>query len=59
MAGIVSVSAYARQVWCHSWHGAFIQEVEYDSMGAPSSQNKQLWREKYEITGGTSRPRYA
>ena len=30
IAGMVSVNAYTGQVWYHSWHGAFIQETEYD-----------------------------
>lgn len=28
VAGMVSVNAYTGQVWYHSWHGTFIQEVE-------------------------------
>jgi len=30
IAGMLSVNAYTGQVWHHSWHGAFIQEVELD-----------------------------
>jgi hypothetical protein len=30
IAGMLSVNAYTGQVWYHSWHGAFIQQVEYD-----------------------------
>ncbi len=30
IAGMVSVNANTGQVWYHSWHGAFIQETEYD-----------------------------
>jgi hypothetical protein len=30
IAGMVSVNAYTGQVWYHSWHGTFIQEIEYD-----------------------------
>jgi hypothetical protein len=30
IVGMVSVNADSGQVWYHSWHGAFIQEVEYD-----------------------------
>jgi hypothetical protein len=29
IAGMLSVNAYTGQVWYHSWHGTFIQEVEY------------------------------
>jgi hypothetical protein len=28
--GMLSVNGYTGQVWFHSWHGAFIQEVEFD-----------------------------
>jgi hypothetical protein len=30
IAEMLSVDAYTGQVWHHSWHGAFIQEVELD-----------------------------
>lgn len=30
IAGMLSVNGYTGQVWYHSWHGAFIQEVEFD-----------------------------
>jgi hypothetical protein len=30
VAGMLSVNAYTGQVWYHSWHGAFIQEIELD-----------------------------
>jgi hypothetical protein len=30
IAGMLSVDASTGQVWYHSWHGAFIQEIEYD-----------------------------
>jgi hypothetical protein len=30
IAGMLSVNAYTGQVWYHSWHGAFIQEIELD-----------------------------
>jgi len=30
IAGMLSVNADSGQVWYHSWHGAFIQEVELD-----------------------------
>lgn len=30
IAGMLSVNAYTGQVWYHSWHGNFIQEVEFD-----------------------------
>jgi hypothetical protein len=26
--GMLSVNGYTGQVWCHTWHGAFVQEVE-------------------------------
>lgn len=29
IAGMLSVNGYTGQVWYHSWHGAFIQEVEF------------------------------
>jgi len=28
IVGMLSVNGYSQQVWYHSWHGAFIQEVE-------------------------------
>jgi hypothetical protein len=28
IVGMLSVNAYTGQVWYHSWHGAFVQEVE-------------------------------
>jgi len=28
--GMLSVNGYSGQVWYHSWHGAFIQEIEFD-----------------------------
>ena len=30
IAGMVSVNGYTGQVWYHSWHGIFIQEIEFD-----------------------------
>jgi hypothetical protein len=30
IAGMLSVNAYTGQVWYHSWHGEFIQEIELD-----------------------------
>ena len=30
IAGMLSVNGQTGQVWYHSWHGVFIQEVEYD-----------------------------
>jgi hypothetical protein len=30
IAGMLSVNAYTGQVWYHSWHGGFVQEVEFD-----------------------------
>ena len=30
IVGMLSVNAYTGQVWYHSWHGAFIQEIEFD-----------------------------
>src|SRR3972149_7085358 len=30
IAGMLSVNGYTGQVWYHSWHGAFVQEVEFD-----------------------------
>jgi len=30
IAGMLSVNGYTGQVWYHSWHGAFIQEIEFD-----------------------------
>jgi hypothetical protein len=30
IAGMLSVNGYTGQVWLHTWHGAFIQEVEFD-----------------------------
>jgi hypothetical protein len=29
VAGMLSVNSYTGQVWYHSWHGAFIQEIEF------------------------------
>lgn len=29
-AGMVSVNGYSGQVWYHSWHGDFVQEVQFD-----------------------------
>ena len=29
IAGMLSVNGFTGQVWYHSWHGAFIQEVEF------------------------------
>jgi hypothetical protein len=29
IAGMLSVNGYTGQVWYHSWHGVFIQEVEF------------------------------
>jgi hypothetical protein len=29
ITGMLSVNGYSGQVWYHSWHGAFIQEVEF------------------------------
>ena len=29
IAGMLSVNGYSGQIWYHSWHGAFIQEVEF------------------------------
>ena len=29
VAGMLSVNAYSGSVWYHSWHGAYIQEVEF------------------------------
>ena len=29
IAGMLSVNGYTGQVWYHSWHGAFIQEIEF------------------------------
>jgi len=28
IVGMLSVNGYSQQVWYHSWHGAFVQEVE-------------------------------
>jgi hypothetical protein len=28
--GMVSVNGYSGQVFLHTWHGTFIEEVEYD-----------------------------
>jgi hypothetical protein len=28
IVGMLSVNGYSGQVWYHSWHGAFVQEVE-------------------------------
>jgi len=30
IAGMLSVNGYTGQVWYHSWHGDFIQEVEFE-----------------------------
>jgi len=30
IVGMLSVNGYTGQVWYHSWHGAFVQEVEFD-----------------------------
>jgi len=30
ITGMLSVNGYTGQVWYHSWHGGFIQEVEFD-----------------------------
>jgi hypothetical protein len=30
IAGMLSVNGYTGQVWYHSWHGAFVQEIEFD-----------------------------
>ncbi len=30
MAGMLSVNAQTGNVWYHAWHGAFIQEIEFD-----------------------------
>jgi len=30
IAGMLSVNGQTGQVWYHSWHGSFIQELEYD-----------------------------
>jgi hypothetical protein len=30
IGGMLSVNGYGGQVWYHSWHGAFVQEVEFD-----------------------------
>lgn len=30
IAGMLSVNGYTGQVWYHSWHGSFIQEIEFD-----------------------------
>lgn len=30
IVGMLSVNGYTGQVWLHTWHGAFIQEVEFD-----------------------------
>ena len=30
IAGMISVNGYTGQVWYHSWHGLFVQEVEFD-----------------------------
>lgn len=30
IAGMLSINGYTGQVWYHSWHGGFIQEVEFD-----------------------------
>jgi hypothetical protein len=30
IAGMLSVNEYDGQVWYHSWHGSFVQEVEFD-----------------------------
>jgi hypothetical protein len=29
IAGMLSVNGYTGQVWYHSWHGVFIQEIEF------------------------------
>jgi hypothetical protein len=29
IAGMLSVNGYTGQVWIHTWHGAFIQEVDF------------------------------
>jgi hypothetical protein len=29
IAGMLSVNGYTGQVWYHSWHGAFVQEIEF------------------------------
>jgi len=28
IVGMLSVNGYSGEVWYHSWHGAFVQEVE-------------------------------
>lgn len=30
LAGMLSVNGYTGQVWYHSWHGGFIQEIEFE-----------------------------
>jgi len=30
IAGMLSVNGFTGQVWYHSWHGGFIQEIEFD-----------------------------
>jgi len=30
IAGMLSVNEYDGQVWYHSWHGSFVQEIEFD-----------------------------
>jgi hypothetical protein len=30
IAGMLSVNGFTGEVWYHSWHGNFIQEVEFD-----------------------------
>jgi hypothetical protein len=30
VAGMLSVNGYSGQVFLHTWHGAFIEEVEYE-----------------------------
>jgi len=30
VGGMLSVNGYTGSVWYHSWHGAYIQEVEFD-----------------------------
>ena len=30
IAGMLSVNGYTGQAWYHSWHGAFVQEAEFD-----------------------------
>lgn len=30
VAGMLSVNGYSGQVWYHSWHGDFIQEVKFN-----------------------------